>query len=154
MSKHIWYLKHKTSSLYYGVKNFLLNIVIFRKTLWRYRSWDWTGLYQGMYDSIKEMENTQRVHGNHVSHQKTAKDMRVCMKLLERLIDEDYMKISGYDLDVVWERDGEYKGVGCKYVKLSPAVLPYRHERTAAIEKQDRELLFKLLCKQSKTWWD
>lgn len=150
--KIYYWLKYRVwHSIRYDVPNFFRNLYLFRKTLWRYRQWDWSGLYQAMYDSLKGMEEQQRVYGHSVNSHKYAKDIRICLKLLERLIEDDY-GTRGYDY-VEGDRGTILSG---KFVSKYSEQPEWKHGWKLRVAQQnyERELLFKLMAKHSQGWWD
>src|SRR5690606_6535414 len=52
---------------------FFNNLWLFRKCLWNYRSWDYSGMVNFMVTSAKDMSEVQEKYGHHVGHLKTAK---------------------------------------------------------------------------------
>ena len=75
---------------YYPIKVWFRNIWIFRKELAHTYPWDYSGLLLLMRRQLITMEECQRVHGNHLNAHKVAKDLRTVVKLLDRLIDDNY----------------------------------------------------------------
>lgn len=138
----------------YDIPWFFRNIWNFRKTLWVSRPWDWVGLYQSMYDALKGMEEQQRVYGSSVNSNEYAKDICICLKLLERLIADDYLT-KGFKYP-------PYKGMfSKKWSTKDPNSLysqqpSYREGFKIRLSNQraDRELLFKLMARKSQGWWD
>jgi hypothetical protein len=140
------------------LKTWFKNVWIFRKELAHAHPWDYHGLLSLMRKQISRMENCQRVYGNHLNHLKVAKDMRVVIKLLDRLIEDDYTV----------QTDGEYGWKECEregwteMVVIKPReakyIFPkgsskqlYKHE--ANRKKADIEMLMSYL-KHYQKWWD
>lgn len=151
----LWWLKNKVWHLLrYDIPWFFNNIWRFRKTLWRSRPWDWVGLYQAMLDSLVGMEEQQRVHGHSVNSEKYAKQIRVCIHLLERLIEDDYL-IRDFDYSA-WDglpiRECLRIDPTSKYSECPPYRVSFKVK--AGIQKADRALLFKILERHSQSFWD
>ncbi len=103
------------------------------------------------------MEECQRVHGNHLNHLKVAKDLRIVVKLLDRLIEDEYTV----------QTDGEYdwkdlENGYSQFLVVKPRepkyIFPkgtskqlYKHEDN--MRKQDIDMLFTYM-KQYRHWWD
>ncbi len=141
----------------YPIKVWWRNIWLFRKELAHTYPWDYSGLLLLMRRQLSTMEECQRVHGNHHNAHKVAKDLRIVIKLLDRLIEDDYnVQTDGeYDwkdlengysqLLVVKKREPKYifpKGTSKQL---------YKHEDN--IRKQDIDMLFTYM-KQYRRWWD
>ena len=150
-----WRLKH---NYYYPVKTWFKNIWGFRAELANTHPWDYSGLLLLMRRQIITMEGCQRVHGNHLNAHKVAKDLRVVIKLLDRLIEEDYSVMT----------DGEYGWVDCEPKGCSMMVVLkqrepkyifpkgthkqlYKHEENR--RKADLDMLLSYF-KHYKSWWD
>ena len=141
----------------YPVKIWFRNIWRFRKELAHTYPWDYTGLLLLMRRQLITMEECQRVYGNHLNAHKVAKDLRIVIKLLDRLIEDNY--------DV--QTDGEYswKGIEGGYSQLvvlkerqPKYIFPkgtskqlYKHE--ANRKKADIDMLMSYL-KHYQHWWE
>lgn len=148
-------IEHK---FYYPLKVWFRNIWRFRKELARTYPWDYSGLLLLMRRQLSMMEECQRVYGNHLNAHKVAKDLRIVVKLLDRLIEDDYtVQTNG---EYGWkecEREGWTQMVVLKerepkyiFPKGSSKQL-YKHEDN--IRKQDIDMLFTYM-KQYRHWWD
>ena len=80
-------LKH---NYLYPIKVWFRNIWGFRMELAHTYPWDYSGLLLLMRRQLITMEECQRVHGNHLNAHKVAKDLRIVIKLLDRLLEDDY----------------------------------------------------------------
>lgn len=142
---------------YYPIKVWFRNIWIFRKELAHTYPWDYSGLLLLMRRQLITMEECQRVHGNHLNAHKVAKDLRTVVKLLDRLIDDNYNVQTDGEYDwkdlengysqflVIKQREPKYifpKGTSKQL---------YKHEDN--IRKQDIDMLFTYM-KQYRRWWD
>lgn len=146
--------KHK---YLYPLKTWFKNIWVFRKELASAQPWDYHGLLLLMRRQLITMEECQRVYGNHLNAHKVAKDLRIVVKLLDRLIEDDYSV----------QTDGEYdwKELGSGFSQMvvvkereAKYILPkgtnkqlYKHEDSN--RKQDIDMLF-TYTKQFRRWWD
>lgn len=133
----------------YEIPYFLTNLWLFRKALWSFRTWDNTYLYQIILTALEASEKATAKYSHHTCKDRTCKDIRVCILLLRRLIADEYLidktnfefGRSFFD----FKMSSKYflpVGVGKSSLKLSK-------DR----EKLDRELLFKILSRKSKSWW-
>lgn len=112
-------LTYNIRMLPYNIKNYCKNLYRYRKTLWNSRPWDYQGIYLALHDQLTCMSTAIEKHGHHTDKERVVKDMRICIKLLDRLMEDDYSKMN-YD----WDEsgiDGELR------IKVSPHVLvPYK----------------------------
>lgn len=139
------------------LKTWFKNIWVFRKELASAQPWDYHGLLLLMRRQIVTMENCQRVYGNHLNAHKVAKDMRVVIKLLDRLIEDDYSVQT--DGEYSWEDlEGGYSQFVVLKERQPKYIFPkgtskqlYKHEDN--MRKQDIEMLFTYM-KQYRKWWD
>ena len=85
---------------------------------------DWTYLTRIMEFQIRIMANKYKKYGQHINSDKTARQLLICSFLLKRLTDDNY-----------WEHHKDYK-------------------KEEQIADYDKELLFKLMNKHLKAWWN
>lgn len=141
----------------YPVKVWFRNIWRFRKELAHTYPWDYSGLLLLMRRQLITMEECQRVSGNHLNAHKVAKDLRVVIKLLDRLIEDDYSVQTDGEYD--WKDiEGGYSQFVVLKERQPKYILPkgtskqlYKHEDN--MRKQDTEMLFTYM-KQYRKWWD
>ncbi len=131
---------------------FFRNLWMFRKCLWNYRSWDYSGMMNFMITSAKDMSEVQEKYGHHVGHLKTAKELKVFAHVLERVRDDSYMEDK---LDFT-----RAEGFGINEVKSKPNTLPsYKnplqfYKLTGQQRKDDLSLACKLMERKFLSWWD
>lgn len=131
---------------------FFRNLWMFRKCLWNYRSWDYSGMMNFMITSAKDMSEVQEKYGHHVGHLKTAKELKVLAHVLERVRDDSYTE------DKV-EFTGE-GGLWCRSLVNKTNTLPsYRNPRqfyklTGQQRKDDLSLACKLMERKLLSWWN
>lgn len=141
----------------YPVKVWLRNIWRFRKELAHTYPWDYSGLLLLMRRQVITMEECQRVHGNHLNAHKVAKDLRIVIKLLDRLIDDNYNVQTEGEYD--WkDLEGGYSQLVVLKERQPKYIFPkgtskqlYKHEDN--IRKQDIDMLFTYM-KQYRRWWN
>lgn len=147
--------KHK---YLYPLKTWFKNIWVFRKELANAQPWDYHGLLLLMRRQLITMEECQRVYGNHLNAHKVAKDLRIVIKLLTRLIEDDYSVQT--DGEYGWkecEREGWTEMVVLKQ-REAKYIFPkgtskqlYKHEVNR--KKSDIDMLMSYL-KHYQAWWD
>lgn len=126
------------------------NLWLFRKVLWNYRPWDFSGMMQFMIVSAKDMAEAQEKHGNHVGHLKTAKELRIFAELLDRVMKDEYTK----------DKLNYIKGKGLGRFESKPNTLPsYKCPRsfyklTGQQRKHELELASKIMSRKLLSWWN
>ena len=110
------------------------NIVEWFPTIYRDRWWDHSFLYSILKKKLEIMEKYFRRYGISTQAEKDADKMKKCVLLLDRLIKDDYID---YKQERRWEP---------KFRLLL--------EKEEQMINQDLDLLFKILRKQIRCWWD
>lgn len=131
---------------------FFRNLWMFRKCLWNYRSWDYSGMMNFMITSAKDMSGVQEKYGHHIGHLKTARELKVFAHALERARDDSYTEDK---LDFT-----RAEGFGIDQLKSKPNTLPsYKNPRqfyklTGQQRKDDLSLACKLMERKLLSWWN
>lgn len=131
---------------------FFRNLWMFRKCLWNYRSWDYSGMMNFMITSAQDMSDIQEKYGHHVGHLKAAKELKVFAHVLERVRDDSYTEDK---LDFT-----RAEGFGIGELRSKPNTLPsYRNPRqfyrlTGQQRKDDLSLACKLMERKLLSWWN
>lgn len=140
---------NKLKSWYYNIKYFILNIYHHRSSLWYSRPWDYVGVYLVLRDNLKYLSDSIEEHGCSLNKDRQVKKMRVCINLLDRLIEDNYLTEK-----VEWKPS---TGNGPLWGKLTPKYFLPRGDlfkRGKSLQKEHREILFILLNKNLHNWWD
>jgi hypothetical protein len=116
------------------VKIGIRNIIFWLPVVYLDRWWDHSFLYSILRHKLSQMERGFRLHGMSTNSEKDAKNIKICILLLDRLINNDYID---YMQDIGWE----------------PKVR-FSFEKEEEMINQDLNLLFKILRKQIRCWWD
>lgn len=130
----IWRWAQRKFRLYiieYGVKN----IIYWFPIVWQDRWWDHIFLYSILNHKLKQMEKGFREDGCHVYHEQDAKKIKICVLLLDRLQNDAYID---YKNERGWE----------------PELFKFELDKEEHMMNQDLDLLFKILRKHIRTWWD
>jgi hypothetical protein len=130
------------------------NLIVWFPVIWRDRQWDDHFLYAVMLKKLQRMEKLQRKYGMSVDSHLYAKQMRICIFLLKRMMKDDYYRIPASQRKAMDERTD--------YISYLNRDMPRREhqdildavELEGHLEKMDRELLFKTLRKHVRKWWD
>ena len=136
----------------YDIPRFLKNVVVYRKVLWKTFNFDYSGSLYFMREHFKQLEPVLR-NGHHINGDKTADKVKVCILLLDRILDfSEQYTLSELDVDFSDNRitikhtpkNTEHPRYGTK---------TYR-EVNKNKENQDWELLMKMLNKHMRNFWE
>ena len=172
-----WFIRNRISTFYYNIKNGISNLIIWFPVVWRNRPWDHYFIYDVLHKQLTLMERNIRLHGHHVHNLRDAKQIKLAINLLDRLIKDDYHENVFKHHDKKWgdtqinwkEINGEefgYKDQVCALditrdnVKTDEQKAQERKEfrrLTPKVEKQrkqDIDFLFNYMKKHIQGWWD
>jgi hypothetical protein len=154
------------------IKIGIKNLINWFPVIWKDRYWDNYFLYEILRFKISDMEKNIRKNGMHLRAEHDANKMKLCVNLLDRLIDDDYMGNALKHHDIKWgEGEFEFTPVdgrnGLSSLDITrPNVKTPKDEkqeikewkecivRSDSIQVQDLELLFKTMTKHVRSWWD
>ncbi len=157
----------KMEKFFRSIKNGTKNLVIWFPAIWRDRDWDHFYLYIILRKKLSNMENYHRKYGYSVISEKTADNIKLCVNLLDRLIEDKYCDELFKKHDKKWgkldfvplsepgksiltrekiksKKDDEAESKEFKRL--------WKHEET--LKKQDIDYLFKFMSKHIQCWWD
>ena len=112
-----------------------LNLIKWIPIIWNDRDWDWYYLIVLIQFKIKKMEKYHRITNGFVGVEQTIKQLNICNHLLQRIKNDNYCLNPHYEFLIKINRKKAYKWV-----------MEY--------EQQDMDLLFKIINKHLKYWWD
>ena len=155
-------------SIKYGIEN----LIIWAPIIWKDRDWDHWYLYKMFKFKLIQMEKLHRKYGMSVNSENTADQMKICINLLERLINDEYGESIFKHHNKKWGRP-HFNWEYCKDRKgCSELHITHRHVNSEEDKKQERkefrrlikheeilkrqdiEYLFKLMTKHIQGWWD
>lgn len=140
--------------LRYNVPAFLRNVIVFRKVLWRYRSWDYYGMLGFMETSAKDMAKCHENHGHLVGSENTAKELRVFAEYMKRIRESDYLTRYievDWDLNERGAHNIKIKSIRYEGPKFGTKFYRKIEESCAKDDLQQAMNLFK---RKVRTWWD
>ena len=175
--------KYKLKRMYdycrYDIPQGLKNLVIWFPTVWRDRQWDHHYIYIMLRQKLHFAEQSIRYHGYHLNHIRDANRIKVCVNLLDRLINDVYHenafkrhreKWGDPDMKFVPIEESKFPSLnGGKYSEMIikyPNVksekdkekerkdFRYAYKLEEQLRKADLDLLFKLMRKHIQTWWN
>ena len=173
-------MKEKIKGFFRNIRIGIPNLIKWTPIIWEDRDWDQYFLYVILQFKLKQMEKLQREYGISVNSNDYADQMKTCILLLDRIIKGDYLTNSLKPHEEKWGelrldfketsdetfRDidgGEklYEGTFSVEKVTTPEgkeqenkerMRLYKHVDN--LEKQDLDLLFKLMRKHIEGWWD
>jgi len=82
---------YKLKDNFYFIKYGIQNLYIWFPIIWKDRDWDHEYLYEIIELKIKNMLILQKKHGEFTYNTLIIRDMKICLKLLDRIINDHYM---------------------------------------------------------------
>lgn len=154
-------------SIKYGIEN----LIYWFKIIWTDRNWDSYYIFEILRHKLIKMEEIFREEGMHVDANKDADKMKVCILLLNRIINDNYWELAGGEKH--WEKWGtpqfSSEPIDDEFSRL---IVTHKNCKTEEDEKQmnkefrgickheyklskqDIKYLFHLMAKHILTWWD
>jgi len=121
-----WKIRDFFRSIRPGIKS----LITWFPVIWKDRWWDHSFLYSILRKKLELMEEGFRLHGMGLHSEMDAKNMKKCILLLDRLINDAYIDYS--------------KGNNIRN----------SFEKEEMMIEQDLDLLFNIIRKHIRTWWD
>lgn len=154
--------------LVYGIKNFHR----WFKVIWSDRDYDPYFIYTVLHHKLKKMEHFIRHDGHHLYRERDADQIKKCVLLLDRLIEDEYHETAFKEHEKKWgfaemdfspceDKEG-YSELHIKYPnekteadkKQNAKELKEAFKHEDMLRKQDLEMLFSLMNKHIQGWWD
>lgn len=137
----------------YDLLNAFKNVYRFRRTLWRAKPWDYTGIYYALQDQIQSQLDSVQRYSLHAKKDRDIKQMKVCLFLLDRLIKDEYILKYTKDLPASPDDIELLSMFDIVFVPRYDLPKGKTYKLEQSVEKNDRELLFKILNRNSNSWW-
>lgn len=136
----------------YDIPRFLKNLVVYRKVLWNTYNFDYSGSLYFMREHFKQLEPILR-NGHHLNGDKTADRVKVCILLLDRILDSsEQYNLHELDIDFSGNRViMKHKPKNTEHPRYGTKTY---WEVTKSKEEQAWELLMKMLNKHMRSFWD
>jgi len=162
----------KIRSFLRSIKDGIENLIIWFLIIWKDRDWDHWYLYKILRFKLSNMEKYHRKYGHSVNSEKTADEIKLCVNLLDRLIEDNYDEMvfkkhnekwgeSHFHWDECKDKEGycslritrdNVKTDKDKKQEAKEFTQCHKHEEN--LKKQDIEYLFKTMNKYIQGWWD
>lgn len=152
----------------YGIKNLIRWFPI----IWKDRNWDHIFIYQILRHKLYLQQKHIREHNIHVGAERDADRMKMCVNLLDRLIEDNYHENASTNHDKKWG-ESKFEFIPCEDdPNLSKLNIVYKNVKTDQDEEQERKdfrramehekylreqdknMLFDTMKKYIEGWWD
>jgi hypothetical protein len=131
------------------IKNFARNLWTFKRALYEYASWDYSGTLRLMETAFKDMSESHKNHSQHLCQDRKVRELIILSELCKRLREDDYgMDCSDFSGGYA---DGMY---GVRVEGKFPVYGTKSYwEDIENIKKNDLNLLTKMLNRKLLTFW-
>jgi len=163
-----FYYNNVLSNTYYSIKKGVKNIVLYFPTIWQDRQWDYHYIIKILNLKLKLVEEHMKSDKcmKSVNHDKYIKQVQVVRFLTQRIIDSQYLNNATniYDKEYDW-KNFKFEFEPCEDNPKFSRLIDRRTEKQKknfskackyAEEQEDRDykMLFALLDKNIRKWWD
>lgn len=145
----------------YGIRNLL----VWFKVIWNDRNWDYHYIFVILRHKLNLMEKAIRNNNNHTEAERDADQIKECVEILDRLINDVYFDLAYKEYEEKW---GELQfRVENNQLKINkPNVqTPEEHEeerhdfknatmKEHVMKENDIHKLFALMRNNIQGWWD
>jgi len=126
--------RRQVKDFFRGIKPGLANVIRWFPVIYKDRWWDHSFLYSILRYKLLLMEKGFRTYGMSTNSEKDAHNIKICRLLLDRLVNDAYIDYEG-------KRGWEPK-------------VRFSFEKEEEMINQDLDMLFEILRKQIRCWWD
>jgi hypothetical protein len=151
-----------------GIKN----LVIWFPTVWNDRQWDHYFIYKMLRQKLHFTEQLIRYNGHHLYHLRDADRIKLCVDLLDRLMNDAYHETAFKIHEEKWGEPkmnwiDDNRSDGCVELKIThPNVITEKDKENERkhfkrscnhenmLREQDLDMLFAKLRKHVQSWWD
>lgn len=141
------------------------NLIKWFPIVWKNRDWDHYFIYVALRHKLRLTEEHIRVHNNHTTAQQTAKKIKICVNLLDRLISDVHHDIAFKNHDKKWGTpEFNWKDAPCLITRKNVKTIEDKEKERKDFKRcceheqylinQDKEMLFKIMNKYITDWWD
>jgi hypothetical protein len=167
---NFWYYTKKPFTFFRGIRRWLVASFQYSRFLWdNHYDWDWIYLLTLLQFKLSRMrENT--LEGYHLGKEKTAKKMRTCELLIERIVHDDYCKMEYEEHENKWGKLKMFSEQRTKNGSVEVLIMRDKArndlsrekewaehkkiiEKADKLKKQEINYLFKTISKNLLYWW-
>ena len=165
-------MKEKIKDFFRNIRIGVPNLIIWFPIIWKDRDWDHQFIYQIFRHKLHLTEQFIRHHGIHINNIDDANKIKICVNLLDRLIEDEYHETAFKrhvekwgPPDLNWNDSKDYPKM-CELSITHPNVKTDKDKKAerkdfsnsckneSALREQDLDMLFKNMRKHIQTWWD
>ena len=155
----MWRIKAFYYNILYGIQN----LWKWRKIIWQDRDWDYVYIYEMLYFKLKNMEKHIKEYGRFIGSERVVHELMVCKNLCKRLMNDDYLENALIpvekkygNLKYHWEDSdvSGFKTLVFDECKDERKARNRAYEHAGYMKRQDKRLLFDMMCKHIDGWWD
>jgi len=153
------------------LKNGIKNLIKWFPVIWKDRQWDYYYIFAILNHKLKLTENFTRNHGNHIDRERDADQIKECITILNRLMEDDYLENTFSSFHKKWgEAELNFTKVddpkSCEVHIDYPNVktpedeenvdkeFKENMEKTKETKNKDLDMLFQLMRNNIEGWWD
>jgi hypothetical protein len=151
----------------YGVEN----LIVWFPIIWSDRNWDQTFIYTILRHKLDQTQKYFRKYGHHVNSDRDANNMKTCVLILDRLLNDIYHEQAFKKYDKKWG-EANFSTFETENPDLYRVIITRENVQTEEdkikeradfkrawehhdyLKKQDLDILFKLMRKHIEGWWD
>ena len=143
--KKTWFFRVSILDEIRNAKNFIKNIWLFRKSLWRFQWWDYNFTLDMLKDSLKIMSDNIETKGKEVdsSRMKKVKKMRRAIEIIENFSHGlKHLEMAENELGPLVIKDWEFEDVegNSQYKRLVENLTPEERDNNRRIYARAREI--------------
>lgn len=167
-------LKRIYEYIRYDIPRGIKNLIIWLPAVWKDRQWDHQFIYMILRHKLNLQQQFIREHGIHENNVQDADEIKECVDILDRLIEDDYHSVAFEAHDKRWgaaelnweelEDDPESDLVQLKITHpkvktdkdhdMERKAFRLACEREDYLRKSDLKLLFGIMRDKIQGWWD
>ena len=150
--------------IYRSIKYGVQNLIRWFPVVWSDRDWDHIFFFIILRYKLRRMEKLYRRYGNHVNSERDADNIKKCILVLNRIIDDVYHDIAFRVHEKKWgELDMSFEEDNLRLFRKNITLETIEQERTeskkcydleAYLSDQDIQYLFSFMAKHVREWWD
>lgn len=142
--------------MFRDLRHGISNLVRWTPIMWRDRDYDWTFLAKIMRAKLLWMAELEENHGHHTNSLRDADRQRLCAALLDRLIRDEYAeKATAHLPELEWHFEATENGMSrMVFDQEHEAERTRAYQHAAQMQKQDREMLGRIIGRHLTQWWN
>ena len=139
-------IKYFINDIFYGIKN----IITYAPLIYRDRDWDFSYIDIMLRFKLKRMSELLRINDRHTTTQQYVKQINFCIKLLDRLIADDYIHP---DFEKTFNERSTSDILTGKNKNFTDEDFSKWMKYEAYLREKDRCVLENIMKKHMTGWW-